>query len=322
MNTTVTNTIQLEVIDIPKAKIIGGGFGDLATAEAYVNGFKVGDPVTDVSYDVGTDTFEFATEENSDFSKTTGFMSGAQAAGMFEDPHNLIKIFAGNAFAGNSNKTYELGDITVKDVSIFNNAGSNNIKIEKYSFNARGLSYDTGSTFEFGQFIGNGDQPKFVFNSGTRVIVNEDFTLMIGTHGRYAEFCDLKTTNAWGSGNSYDFKSNVIFDNSKNLVTGAATKLYNATFYFRGCFNIINSNGLRVFQSVGLTQDGIYGTNHVYFYGSIGATEGADFPTGTFGSSAAVIYHVPAAKQTSNAGGIEGDLQDIISRGGTVLFDL
>lgn len=317
---TSSNIIQVEGVGIPKVRITGAGFGDLATAEAYVNSFKVGQPVTETSYDSVSDIFEFTTEAESDFSNTTGFMSGARSVGTFEDPHNLIKTFGASFFAGNSNKTYIFKDISVKNSNIFDGGSSNNIKIEKFTFNQRGIAYSASSVFEFDDAIGTGDQPKFVFNYDTIIKVNNDFTLLVGTHGRYTEFCDLRTNNTWWGYNTYEFGGNFTIDNQRGIA-GVGTKLQVAKFIFRKSFDIININGLKVFKTAGQTQDAIRGTNHVYFYSNIGSTEQADFPADTFGT-VNIIYHASASKQFSNSDGIEGDLQKIIDAGGTVLFDL
>lgn len=316
-----TSTINVEVIDSPTVEITGAAFGNLTAALNYVNLYKVGAPITEGEYDLGTDTFKFKTEANSDFSKATHFLSSSNA--ILKDPDNLIKYFASEPFSGSSNKTLEFGIIRIPAAgSLFNLSTQNNIKVKEYEFAARGLSYITYSTFEFDTLISNATQPKFLFNMYLNVIVNNDFVMNVGNHGRYTEFSDLNTSNVWVGGNVYDFKGNFTADNIRNLVPGAASKINFSTFHFRKNFNITNGNGLKFFSTVGLTQDQIRGTNHVYFHDTIGASEGLDLPSGTFGVSPNITYHVPASKQTSNAGAVEGDIQDIIARGGIVLFDL
>lgn len=322
-----TSTMSLDVINPALVEISGAGFGDLATALSYVNQFKVGTPITVGQYDVGTDSFKFETEPFSDFSKAPYFLSGnnspSRAAGILIDPAHLIQIYAGEPFVGSSNKTLEFGVIRIPTAgSLFNFSTLNNIKVKEYEFAARGLSYITYSTFEFDTLISNAIQPKFLFNMYLNVIINNDYVMNVGAHGRYTEFSDLNTSNVWQGGNVYDFKGNFTADNVRNITPGVASKINFSTFHFRKNFNITNGNGLRIFSHVGLTQDQIRGTNHVYFHDTIGASEGMDLPAATFGASGNVTYHVPATKQTSNAGGVEGDIQDIISRGGIVLFDL
>lgn len=321
------SNISVEVIASPTVEITGAAFGDLTTAMNYVNLYKVGTPITEGEYDLATDTFRFKTEANSDFSKATLFLSSSnspsRANAILKDPDNLIKYYASEPFTGSSNKTLEFGIIRIPAAgSLFNLSTQNNIKVKEYEFAARGLSYITYSTFEFDTLISNATQPKFLFNMYLNVIVNNDFVMNVGNHGRYTEFSDLNTSNIWVGGNVYDFKGNFTADNIRNLVPGAASKINYSTFHFRKNFNITNGNGLKFFSTVGLTQDQIRGANHVYFHGTIGASEGLDLPSGTFGVSHNITYHVPARMQTSNAGAVEGDIQDIITRGGIVLFDL
>ena len=317
--------IKTKFIDTMPVKIVGAVFGDLATALAYLNQYKVGTPVTEAEYDAATDTLKFNTEENSDFSKAAGFLSSNTAnreKGVLIDPKGRITKLSG-AFAGSSNKTMSLGEITNFGAGLFSMSTGNNIKLKKYEFDGRGLYYTYGSTYEFDTVVSNAVQPKFVFTGTINLIINNDFILNVGMHGdRFTEFSCMDPQRNWGGSNSYDFKGNFTMDNARMLAPAVATKLWNSTFHFRKKFNITNGHNIKAFINAGLIWDGIYGQNNIYFHESIGDTEGMDFPSGTFGASSGIIYHAPASKQTSNGGNIEGDLKDIIDRGGNVLFDL
>ncbi len=119
-------------------------------------------------------------------------------------------------------------------------------------------------------------------------------------------------------GDNSNFNSNSLNNSSGDNIIG-----YNAHF-LSNCFNDSIPRYKNIIKSIIYCEANCFVnyTGVLEIHGDIGPTNGQDFPNDFFLSGTNAIIVVRKSKQTSNNGGIDGDLVNAIKNGATVLFIL
>ena len=130
--------------------------------------------------------------------------------------------------------------------------------------------------------------------------------------------------SAFGYSTGINIFGNVICNGANNFFGCKGSYIFNNfTTNIYGCFTgnegIIRINGDYLFSGLAVNNNtGLNSQGRFEFYGNIGTDETANYPN-FFPSSTAVIW-AQKVKETSNAGGIEGDLATARTNGAKLFF--
>lgn len=248
-----------------------------------------------------------------------------------------VANFAGLPLTGESGKIY----ITIDDNKSFRWGGS--VYVEIASANKLGLIKIVDKSGDFFTDLATASAYIRTFTSAT--ITDESFsngtfwfTVPNGSSFNLAPYFlgnDTITKSAYIEdrlGLIANFE-NAFYKNSGNNILGNCTfgdyafylssgdnTLGNCTFK-TGCFNY--ATGINKFKNILLqnptTTFAYNASGRFEIYGNVGTTEAADYTSNFFTASTAVIW-AQKAKETSNAGGIEGDLATAQTNGAKLFF--
>jgi acetyltransferase-like isoleucine patch superfamily enzyme len=289
--------VNLGVITITGG-IANGHFTDLASAKAYVDGFTT-ISATDVS--LTGDIFRFTYPAGTSFTGVSNFLSkgvlpAATSSATIQDPLGRIVEF-GTAFQNNSGNNNFGDNVTFGGSNNFKESTGNNTFGNGCIFADGGFEASTGNnTFgndcEFGLAFAGGSTGNFT--------IGEDATfgndVFLG-----------KTSGNVTIGNGAIFNENAFFAYQSGTVSIGS-------FDYASGFSSANEMFGNVMNPITLN-----------LTGNIGSTDGDDFGTNGFvniSSLANITINALALKETSNGGNIEGDLDVLITNGGTVNFIL
>jgi acetyltransferase-like isoleucine patch superfamily enzyme len=288
--------VNLGVITITGG-IANGHFTDLASAKAYVDGFAT-ISATDVS--LTGDIFRFTYPVGTSFGGATGFLSkgllpAATSSATIQDPLGRIVEY-GTSFVNNSG----------------NNVFGNNVKF--------------GSTFNFRESTGNN-----TFGNGC-IFESDAFQSSTGNN-TFGNDCEFQYAFAQGStgniviGNNATFGNHAFLAKSGNVTIGNGAIFNDNPFfsYQSGTVSIGSFDYSSNFTGLNEMFAGVMNPVTLNLTGNIGSTDGDDFAGVAFispGSNTNITINALVAKETSNAGGIEGDLANLINNGFTVNFTL
>jgi acetyltransferase-like isoleucine patch superfamily enzyme len=292
--------VNLGVITITDG-IANGHFTDLASAKAYVDGFTT-ISATDVS--LTGDIFRFTYPAGTSFSGAVNFLSNGTlpadtSSATIQDPLGRIIEFGG-AFQNNSGNNTFGDNVTFTGSGNFqeltgNNTFGNGCIFADSAFVASTGNNTFGNDCEFALGFAGGSTGDFVIGENATFANNAFDTKQSGdvTIGDGAIFGE-SAFNALAAGTvsigDFDFDASVL-------------PLVNNTNMFQNVMNPVTLN---------LT-------------GNIGSTDGDDFGTSGFVNNSSlsnITINALASKETSNGGNIEGDLDVLITNGGTVNFIL
>jgi hypothetical protein len=288
--------VNLGVITITGG-LANGHFTDLASAKAYVDGFTT-ISATDVS--LTGDIFRFTYPAGTSFSGAGLFLSNGllpadTSSATIQDPLGRIVEYA-TAFINNSgNNTFG---------NNVNFGGSNNFR-ESTGNN----TFGNGCTFASGGFISS---------TGNNTFGND---------------CEFALGFAGGSTGNFVIGNNATFDNDVFLGKSGNVTIGNGAIFNENAFFAYQSGTVSIgsfdyasgFNPANEMFVNVMNPITLNLTGNIGSTDGDDYGTNGFvnvSSLSNVTINALISKETSNGGNVEGDLDVLITNGGTVNFIL
>jgi hypothetical protein len=284
-----TSTTTLGLIKIVDTS--GFHFTDLATAKAYISTYTSA-TITNESFSDGT--YWFTVPNGTDFSLDSGFLASYDA--YIIDELGLIDTFAANAFYGNTGDNV-LGDCTFGNDAFRVSTGNNTLG--DCTFSNRAFRESTGNNI-----LGNCTFVDSAFGAatGNNILGNCDF-------GQEA-FNAVSGNNILGD---CTFGYGGFIEAAGNNILGNCT-------FGSDCF--YNAAGIFRFEDILLLTSTFnfarVSTGRFEIYGNIGTDQTVNY-SNFFSGSTAVIWALKA-KETSNAGGLEGDLATAQTNGATLFF--
>jgi acetyltransferase-like isoleucine patch superfamily enzyme len=298
-----TDVATIGVVNLGVITITGGlangHFTDLASAKVYVDNIaQNGGPVsaTDVSLtgDIFRFTYPAGTSFNVAYFLSKGLLPAATSSATIQDPLGRIISFSG--FQNNSGNNIFGNNVTFGGSNNFqestgNNTFGNGCIFAQSDFSASTGNNTFGNDCEFGEGFANNSTGNFV----------------IGTNATFGQDVFLGKSGNTTIGNGAIFNDNPFYAYQSGTVSIGS-------FDYASGFNLLKEMFQNVSNPVTLN-----------LTGDIGSTDGDDFGTNGFVNIVSlpnITINALVAKETSNGGNVEGDLDNLISNGATVNFVL
>jgi hypothetical protein len=329
---TATDSFNLVVAPLGEITITGAGWDTPANAKAYItNGSTT---ATNINYDSKNDILYWTEPANTDYSDQSyfgnAFMEGENVAenlagmpnattselSVFNDPNQrIIKINGFNGNTKNHNFNY-LTEVSGFNFSSGNYIFGNNVIVNGFSSSTGNLTFGNGCEFND---VGNSA-------SGNVTIGNNSIFKGVGA------FLGFTGTAVVGTGSILDFNSfgqEGLFGNSVGATVTIGNGITTTAIGVEVLQNIIGGTSVNTTFNVGDITNVrlLFGGSQnaiVNFTGNIWTTEGQDLVSSPLINPNATNITINAlvTKETSNGGGIEGDLANLINNGFTVNFVL
>jgi acetyltransferase-like isoleucine patch superfamily enzyme len=330
---TATDSFNLVVAPLGEITITGAGWDTPANAKAYIaNGSTT---ATNVSYDSKNDILYWTEPTNTEYNSAqyfnNAFMEGENATGnfvgmpnattselaVFNDPnHRITKIRGFNGNTKNHNLNY-LTEVNGFSFSSGNYIFGNNVIVSDFSSSAGNLTFGNGCDFTSAFNAASGD-----ITIGNNATLNGNSAFALYTNGTAVIGTGLVLDIQSGSQGIFSDAINATVTIGNGMTTSGTTEYAsqsNIGFLSTGCtFNIGDFSKMQFLFSN--SNDAI-----VNFLGNIDDTEGQDVPNWLIDVNNPpqnITINALVVKETSNGGGIEGDLQTAINGGFTVNFIL
>jgi hypothetical protein len=337
---TATDNFNLVVVALGEITITGAGWDTPANAKAYItNGSTT---ATNVSYDSKNDILYWTEPANTQYLSSNFVQAGGS-------------IITAQAFMEGKNATNNLvgmPNATTSELAVFNDPNQRIIKINGFNGNTKNHNFNyltevAGFDFSSGNYIfgnnviaeglasstgnitfGNGCEFNDVGNSASGNVTIGNNSIFKGA----GAFLTFTGTAVVGTGSILDFNSfgtEGLFGNSVGATVTIGNGITTTPTGVELLQNIIGGTSVNTTFNVGDITNVrlLFGGSQnaiVNFTGNIWTTEGQDLVSSPLINPNATNITINAlvAKETSNGGGIEGDLANLINNGFTVNFIL